>query len=226
MSEWRGTRDQARKRTLANFSPEAVQEYASLVGDLSARDRAAYLQDLRAHLSLTPGMRILDAGAGTGSMCAVLTAFSELAVTALEPAPAMVARLRSDSTLAAVDVALGFCDAPEDRSHFAASRFDAIVSRQVVNHLYDPLAAFANWHYWLKPGGVVAVIDGLYDRDAWTGSWEQEVDVLPASACRTLALIPYLLEQVGFEVRCAERMPTVNALPTTRTPRYLVVARR
>ena len=99
------------------------------------------------------------------------------------------------------------------------------MSRQLVNGLYDPLAAFRNWRHWLKPGGAVVVIEGLYGRSAWSGIWAEEVDQLPMSACQSTAMIPYLLEQAGFHVETSSLMETVNARPTTATARYAVVAR-
>jgi hypothetical protein len=93
-----------------------------------------------------------------------------------------------------------------------------------VNGLFDPLCAFRHWQRWTKPAGVVVVIDGLYGRDGWTGRWAEEVDVLPLSASQSMASTPYLLEACGFVVEAVERMTAVNALSTTRTPRYLVVA--
>ena len=90
-------------------------------------------------------------------------------------------------------------------------------SRQLMNVLYDPLAAFANWHCWLKPAGVVLVIDGLYERAAWSGTWAEEVDVLPVAACQSTALVPYLLEQSGFSVEAVRMMDAVNRRPSTRT---------
>ncbi len=95
-----------------------------------------------------------------------------------------------------------------------------------MNGLYDPLSAFTNWHHWLKVGGAVIVLDGLYDRSAWSGTWEEEIDVLPVSACRTTALTPYLLEHAGFSVEAVTFMHQTNAMPSTRTQRYLVVARK
>jgi hypothetical protein len=96
----------------------------------------------------------------------------------------------------------------------------------VVNTLFDPLQAFRHWLHWLKPGGAAGVIDGLYGRDGWPSLREEEVDVLPLSALQSLATVPYLLEASGFRVERVQRMASVNALPTTRTPRYVVLARR
>ena len=73
---------------------------------------------------------------------------------------------------------------------------------------------------------TVVVIDGLYGRDGWAGRWEEEVDVLPLAASQSMASTPYLLEACGFRIEAVQRMTAVNALPTTRTPRYVVVARK
>jgi SAM-dependent methyltransferase len=138
----------------------------------------------------------------------------------------MLALLRSQAELAHVTTVAGFCDGVEDAGQFAAGAFDVVASRQLVNGLFDPLTAFRNWRRWLKPGGAALVIDGFYGRDAWRGPWEAEIDVLPLSACQTLAAVPYLLESVGFRVKAVEHMSAVNALPVTRAPRYIVVAIR
>ena len=138
----------------------------------------------------------------------------------------MLERLRRKTELAEIETVMGFCDGPEDRDHFDAGRFDVVVSRQLTNGLFDPLTAFANWHHWLAPDGAVVVMDGLYDRGSWQGDWAREVDVLPLSACQSMAMVPYLLERSGFGVETVSRMAAVDALPTARTPRYVVVARK
>jgi len=223
---WRRTQADLRRRTLKNFDSEGADGYDALVGSLSVEDEAAYLTDLSRVFSFQSGMRVLDAGAGTGALCKVLSRAEGLRITALEPAPAMIDRFRAKSELSHVRVVEGFCDAIEDRAHFGAAQFDVIVSRQLVNGLYDPLTAFQNWHYWLAPGGAVVVVDGLYARSAWSGAWEEEIDVLPISACQTTALAPYLLERVGFEVESVGPMSSANELPSTRTFRYVVVGRK
>ena len=118
----------------------------------------------------------------------------------------------------------GFCDHADDHSLFETGQFDVVASRLLVNCLYDPLAAFRNWHRWLRPKGRVLVMDGLFDRDAWAGKWKGMIDSLPLSACRTTATVPYLLEQVGFEIDWVGPMNETNALPAARTERYLVAA--
>jgi SAM-dependent methyltransferase len=223
---WRITRAQSRARYLAKFDAAGAADYHAAVGTLSEEDEQAYQADLVRLLALVPGSEVLDAGAGTGALTTVLTRLPGVTVTALEPAPAMLAILRGHPRLRGVKTVEGFCDAAEDRSLFPQARFDAIVSRQLVNGLYDPLGAFANWSHWLRPGGAVLVIEGIYGRDAWIGAWSEEVDVLPLSATQSRATVPYLLEVAGFRVEAVRWLDTVNRRPATRTPRYAVLARR
>jgi len=221
---WRGTQAASRQRYLAKFDAAEAEQYDALVGNLSPSDEEAYLADLNRVFQFQSGMTVLDAGAGTGALTRVLSQIDGLSITALEPAPAMLDRLKSQPELRDVAAVEGFCDHLDDRRHFRDGQFDVIASRQLANGLFDPLAAFRNWHHWLKPGGSVVLIDGLYPRTAWTGKWEDEIDVLPFSACQSTATVPYLLEQAGFQIDAVDRMDAVNILPSTRTPRYIVVA--
>jgi SAM-dependent methyltransferase len=223
---WRATQAESRRRYLAKFDAAEAERYDETTGRLDPDDQQAYLADLRRVWDLRPGTRVLDAGAGTGSLTSVLVRQAGLAITALEPAPAMLARLRSRPELRHIATVKGFCDAPGDRQWFDKSRFDVIVSRQLANGLYDPLAAFRNWHHWLAPGGAIVLIDGVYERASWTGAWAEEVDVLPLAACGSKAALPYLLEAAGLRVAVARWMDAVNARAITRTPRYVVVARK
>ena len=222
---WRGSQAESRRRYLTKFDAAEAARYDSVVGRLPPEDEAAYVADLARIVELPPGAAVLDAGAGSGALTLILARLPGLSLTALEPAPAMLARLRARPELRGVTTVQGFCDAGADRSLFTAGAFDAILSRQLVNGLYDPLAAFRNWRHWLKPGGTVVVIEGLYGRSAWSGRWAEEVDQLPMSACQSTAMIPYLLEQAGFRVENSSLMAQVNARPATLTARYVVVAR-
>jgi len=223
---WRVSQDAHRARSLRKYDAAEVEGYESLVGSLSPEDEAAHRSDLERIVALRPGMAVLDAGAGTGTLCALLAKCEGLALTALEPAPAMLAKLRGKAGLEGVRTVEGFCDAAGDRGHFGEAEFDVVLSRQLGNVLFDPLAAFRNWHHWLVPGGSAVVIDGTYGRDSWSGKWEEEIDALPLSAHQSLALVPYLLEQAGFEIESVGPMTAVNARPSTRTPRYAAVARK
>ena len=222
--DWRGSRAASRNRYVAKYDAAEVDRYDRWILQLTREDDEACLSDLRRVFQFQAGMAVLDAGTGTGAFCKILKDVPGLSITALDPSPVMLAKLRSKTELADVTTVEGFCDGPEDRQLFREAQFQAIVSRQLVNGLFDPLTAFSNWHHWLSPGGAVVVLDGLFDRSAWTGVWQEEVDVLPISACGTTALTPYLLELAGFRVEAVEWMEATNEMPTTKTKRYMVVA--
>jgi SAM-dependent methyltransferase len=224
--DWRASQADSRARYLTKFDAAEVDRYDASVGRLSRQDEDAYVSDLSDVVQFRTGTSVLDAGAGTGALCAILSRLPGLAITAIEPVPSMLAKLRSVPELQGVVTVEGFCDNIGDRHHFNAAQFDTIVSRQLVNGLFDPLTAFRNWHYWLSLDGVVVVIDGVYGRSSWTGIWEEEVDDLPLSACQCTAAVPYLLEIAGFRIEAVRWMKGVNKLPSTRTKRYVVVARK
>lgn len=223
---WRITQAESRARYLARFDAGQAARYHELVGALDEEDEAAYVADLAGVVRWPDGASLLDAGAGSGALTSVLVRIPGVTVTALEPAPAMLELLRANPRLSHAATVEGFCDSEHDRPLFASGRFDGIVSRQLVNGLFDPLAAFANWHHWLKPGGAVIVIDGIYGRDAWAGNPPEEVDVFPLSSTQSLATVPYLLETAGFRVESTGWMEVVNRRPKTRTPRHVTVARK
>jgi SAM-dependent methyltransferase len=225
---WYEEREAARHRHAARYDADEVRAYAAQqgLGSLRPDEERAYLDDMARAVSWRAGMRVLDAGAGTGTLSAILQRVPGLEVSALEPSVAMLEALRQRSGSERMRIVHGSCDQWDDGRHFPDASFDVIGARQVVNGLFDPLAAFRHWHRWLAPRGLVVVIDGAYGRDAWQGDWAEEVDVLPLAATQSLATVPYLLDLAGFRIEAVDWMTAVNALPSTRTRRYMVVARR
>lgn len=221
---WRQMRESVRRRSVERFNVSETEAYDTYVAFLSGEDEDAYLADIQQFIAVGDVKRMLDVGAGSGTMCKLFSRFPEIELSALEPSPAMLAKLQSKPELHAVKCKLGFSDNREDRQHYESHYFDLIVSRQLTNGLFDPLVAFENWFEWLKPGGRLLVIDGFYGRDGWRGEWGVEVDVLPLSSNQSLALVPYLLESIGFVVDAVELMRNANTRPVTKTTRYQVVA--
>ena len=217
---------ESRQRYLEAYSDDEAAKYDAWVTSLDAADHEACRRDIAERFSFAAGTSVLDVGAGTGALCLTLVRIPGLRITALEPCPVMLDRLRSKPELDQVATMEGFCDHPDDRPHFAAEQFDVIVSRQLANCLFDPLAAFENWHHWLRDRGTVIVMDGLFDRSDWTDGWAEMVDSLPLSTCRSMATVPYLLERSGFSIEFVGAMNQTNARPSTRTSRYMVVAKK
>jgi SAM-dependent methyltransferase len=221
---YRGTQQDSRERYLATYDTEEASRYDAWVNAMAPADHDACIADLKRCITFSDNMAVLDAGSGTGALCLALVRVSGLRITALEPCIAMSELLELKPELQSVSIVRGFCDHADDESHFDAESFDLIASRQLANCLFDPLAAFRNWHFWLRPGGTVVVMDGLFDRRDWSGKWDGVVDTLPLSACQTTATVPYLLEQIGFRIDFVGLMDYTNALPSTRTQRFMVAA--
>ena len=222
---YRLSQSEFRAKHLASYDAAAVEQYEAWTQQIGEADELAVLADIAQVFALEAGMSVLDAGAGTGAMCRILTRIGGLELTAIEPSSLMLERLINKPELGSVRTCQGFCDSPEDQSVFLPDYFDVIVSRQLANGLYDPLAAMANWRHWLKPQGAVLLIDGFYSRSAWASLDTDFADCLPLAANQSLATVPYLLEIAGFTVAHAGMMQATNALPYTRTARYLVVAK-
>lgn len=222
---YRLSQSEFRAKHLSSYDAAAIEQYEAWTRQIGEVDVLACLADIAQVFALEAGMSVLDAGAGTGAMCRMLMRIGGLELTALEPSTLMLQKLVSKPELSSVRICQGFCDSPDDKSLFPPEYFDVIISRQLANGLYDPLSAMANWQHWLKPQGVVLLIDGFYGRSAWASLDTDFADCLPLAANQSLATVPYLLEIAGFTVTHAGMMQATNALPSTRTEKYLVVAK-
>lgn len=223
---FRDAQSNSRQRYLATYDAEEASKHNTWVDAMNDADHDACVADLQRCVEFSDNMAVLDAGSGTGALCLALIRIPGLDITALEPSSRMMNLLTARSELSGVVAVQGFCDHADDASLFGPETFDLITSRLLVNNLFDPLAAFRNWNHWLRPGGSVVVMDGLFSPSDWAGKWGEFVDVLPLSACQTTATVPYLLEKMGFDVEHVGLMDHTNALPSTRTKRYIVVVNK
>jgi SAM-dependent methyltransferase len=83
-----------------------------------------------------------------------------------------------------------------DAALFEPGSFDLNVSRQAVCCLEDPIAAFKNWHCWLRPDGQMLIVDGFWQRSGWRQP--EMVEQLPLSCVQTCATAAHMLQQAGF----------------------------
>lgn len=185
-------------------------------------ERALWRADIFAGIEPKTGSRVLDVGSGTGIFAQIFADWG-CAVVGLEPSAAMVAQARAKQAAPATNPITYIVGDTHAANLFAAATFDLIVSRQVVCYFHDPLQVFANWSHWLKPGGQVVVIDGLWSRAGWGN--EALVDQLPFSCLQTRATVAYLLAKAGFQVTYNHWLTQVNAyLAPNASPRYMIVA--
>ena len=135
------------------------------------RARPAYPRAAVAWLleRLARGARVVDLGAGTGKLTALLVGrVGE--VVAVEPVAQMRARLAD--ALPSVPIVAGIAEAIP----FADASFDAIVCAQAF-HWFDAEPALAEIHRVLRPGGLLMLVWNARDRSVgWVDAMSAIVD--------------------------------------------------
>jgi len=116
-------------------------------------------------LERAPGSRVLDLGAGTGKLTATLVALGA-DVTAVEPDPAMLSRLRRD--LPTTRAVRGRAEAIP----LVDASVDAVLAGNAL-HWFDMEVAGPEIDRVLKPGGVLAGLWNVFDnRVDWVAGLE------------------------------------------------------
>lgn len=172
-----------------------------------------------AALELAAGTRFLDLGAGGGALTGPALR-AECAVTAIDAAPAMVARLRRTFPAATALV----MDA--QRLELADASFDVVGSAFVLHVLDDPAAAVAEAFRVLVPGGRLAVSAGAGVRSPSARAVQGAMDALFAEFAAHLpphggmgAPVPLreLLLSTGFTSLAARHIEVELSVPDGET---------
>jgi SAM-dependent methyltransferase len=137
--------------------------------DAYERGRPEYPADVVSfvvdRLGITPGRDVLDLAAGTGKFTRALVP-TGAHVVAVEPLPAMRARLTGVEVVAGTAEAIPFPDAS----------FDAVTVAQAF-HWFDASAACAEISRVLRPGGGVAMLwNERDDRVDWVAALDRIFD--------------------------------------------------
>jgi len=124
-------------------------------------NRAAFIVET---LALAPGMTILDAGCGPGRLTVPLarSVGSAGRVVALDIQPGMIARAKS-KTEAAGHTNVEFVTAALGDGKLPVNHFDRAVLVTVLGEIPNRAVALAELFGALKPGGVLAVVEVIFD---------------------------------------------------------------
>jgi len=201
MSERATTSCMPRSRT-DHCVPQTIAT-AGLLGDTSARDYAYKLQlfnsfaapELRravASLDLKPGMRVVDAGCGTGAALAWL-------LQAVEPEGLVVGFDLATAHIKAAHAAAGagaaVLQADLLRPPLARASFDLIWSVNTINHLRNPLQGVCSLAALLRPGGRIALGQSSLVPDMYF-AWDARLERVTNEAVRR-----YYRERYGLDER-------------------------
>lgn len=128
----------------------------------SAENSAAYLLP-----HLRPGMTLLDAGCGPGTITADLALrVAPGRVVAVDAATGVLAQAEGHARDRGITT-ISFQEADVYALPFPGATFDAAHAHQVLQHLADPVAALRELRRVTRPGGVVAVRDVDYASMVW-----------------------------------------------------------
>lgn len=173
--------------------------------------KPGYYRDVTRHFAA--GAKLLDVGCGTGWLAECFDDY-----TGIDSSPEMVAAAAEygrEVQLGDVDEALPFADAS----------FDAVVLKDLLEHVADPVATVREARRVLKPGGLVFASSP----DAQRWAWDDYTHRRPF----TRKAFRLLFADCGFEVeRCGYEsvMPGTGVLAgltrRKRRPRLLAVAAR
>lgn len=124
----------------------------------TVENSAAYLEPL-----LAPGLRLLDVGAGPGTITVdfarrLAPGGSVVGVDSAAEVIAQASAYAASEHVPNVEFAVGDAYALD----FPDDSFDVVHAHQVLQHLADPVAALREFRRVTKPGGIVAVRDVDY----------------------------------------------------------------
>jgi ubiquinone/menaquinone biosynthesis C-methylase UbiE len=105
-------------------------------------------------------IRILDVGCGTGAMGMVLAEMGHR-VTGIDLSRGMmqIGEKKASQSNLPMTFQTGDAESPP----FEPGSFDALVARHLLWTLPQPQRAVSSWYHILRPGGIVMLIEGIWD---------------------------------------------------------------
>ena len=163
----------------------------------------AWREAVRRHLRPSPGMTVVDIGAGTGAFAAAFSDWFDLTILAVEPSAAMRAEIPRRPGIEVLD---GHASALPLPDHSADGAWLSLV----IHHIPDLEAAAREIRCVLRPGAPVLIRQGYPDRADTTQTfpWEffpetaRTVDTFPSfeRTCQAFAA-------AGFRRDALEQVP-------------------
>ena len=122
---------------------------------------------IRRHLRPSPGMTLVDVGAGTGQFAAAFADWFGLGIVAVEPSAAMRSQIPRNPAIRAVEGDASALPLPDESA-------DAAWLSLVLHHIPDLRAAAVEIRRVLRPGAPVLIRQGFPDRYEPTGKLKHD----------------------------------------------------
>ena len=191
-------------------------------GVLSESQHRAWLALLR-EVAGPPPLTVLDVGCGTGFLAMRMAELGHTAVGIdLSEEMLAAAQRKAEGSGLPVTFRLGDAEAPPRDG----APYDVILERHVIWTLPQPREAVRAWQELLKPGGLLVLIEGMFEMSDRTIYPQLEAH-LPLFGGRPGEELAALLDGEGF-IQTAVR-PLMDAalwLETPARPRFMVTGRR
>ena len=180
------------------MSNRSYQDYG--YSSTAAPHTSAFWPLVREELSQAPGNRVFELGCGNGSFLRTLG--PQFVTCGVDASESGIAQARSEDSEANVHVASAY-----DKLSERFGQWDAVVSLEVVEHLYDPRAYVSRIRDLLVTGGRVIVstpYHGYWKNLALavTGKWDSHLTALWDGGhikFWSIETLTKLFEEQGFE---------------------------
>ncbi len=223
---------QARGGVEGSAGPQSLTSASGLLGDTAARDYSGKLRLFTefaarelglaiASLELRPGMRVLDAGCGSGG---VLRWLDEAVgpggmAVGIDPSAALARAAR-----AALPARAAVLQADLLRACILPGTFDLIWTLNTVNHVRDPVMGLEALAQLSRPGGRIALAQSALLPEMYF-AWDSRLERLTREALRRHYQARYALDErdlggvrniIGWMQRAGLRNITVRTLVIER----------
>lgn len=167
----------------------------------------AWREAVRRNLRTSPGMTVVDIGAGTGAFAAAFNDWFDLAILAVEPSAAMRAQIPRRPGIRVLD---GHASALPLPDHSADGAWLSLV----IHHIPDLQAAASEIRRVLRPGAPVLIRQGYPDRIDTTRTFPWEF--FPETA-RTVNTYPSVEQVCQAFATAGFRRDALEPVPETLT---------
>ncbi|HZU19979.1 MAG TPA: methyltransferase domain-containing protein [Gaiellaceae bacterium] len=172
---------------------------------------AEWREAVRRHLRPSPGMTLVDIGAGTGAFAAAFSDWFGLRVLAVEPSQAMRSRIERTAAVEVLEGDAAGLPLPDASG-------DAAWLSLVVQHIPNLAVAAREIRRVLRPGAPVLIRGGVSGTDydgielvRWFPETARTIDTFPSveDTCRAFA-------EAGFRLEAQERVRETYAIGLER----------